>query len=61
MRWVVRIGAVLGLVWTVYCVSPYVALYRLARAVEARDPEAVRRRINGQALRVSLTRQAVET
>ena len=61
MRWVVRIGAVLGLVWTVYCVSPYVALYRLARAVEARDPEAVRRRINGRALRVSLTRQAVET
>lgn len=58
LRWSLWIGAVLALVWLTYCVSPYVALYRFERAVQAHDAAAVQKRVNFRALRFSLTKQA---
>lgn len=49
----------LALAWLVFAASPYVALYRLARAVQAHDLEGVARRVNVRALRLSLTRQTI--
>lgn len=60
MRWTSRISAVLLVAWILYGLSPFLALYRLERAVQAHDTEAVRQRLNLRALRLSLLRQAVE-
>ena len=57
MRWFIRTLVALFLAWAVYLVSPYVALYGLARAVEARDMALVRERVDFPALRLSLARQ----
>ena len=57
MRWTIRIGAALALLWAVYAASPYVAAYRLAIAVQARDVEALKARVNFRAVRTSLARQ----
>lgn len=59
MRWMVRIGLALLVGWVVFAVSPYVALYNLARAVEARDVAAIRERVNFRAVRLSITKQIV--
>src|SRR5436190_1372633 len=37
MRWFIRSLVALALLWAVYLLSPYVALYNLAKALEARD------------------------
>ncbi|GJD48160.1 hypothetical protein OPKNFCMD_0876 [Methylobacterium crusticola] len=47
------------LFWLAYGLSPYVALYRLARAVQAHDAQAVADRVNFRTLRLSLTKQAM--
>ena len=57
MRWTIRLGAAFALLWVVYAVSPYMAAYRLATAVQARDVEALRERINFRAVRISLAKQ----
>src|SRR5215212_9253498 len=57
MRWTIRIGAALILLWVAYAVSPYVASYRLAAAVQARDVEAIKARVNFRAVRLSLAKQ----
>ncbi|HEX8168687.1 MAG TPA: DUF2939 domain-containing protein [Beijerinckiaceae bacterium] len=57
MRWFVRTLVALILAWAVYLVSPYVALYGLARAVEARDMALIGERVDFPALRLSLARQ----
>ena len=57
MRWFVRTLVALFLAWAVYLVSPYVALYGLARAVEARDMALLQERVDFPALRLSLARQ----
>src|SRR3954452_13163061 len=57
MRWTIRIGAALALLWVAYAVSPYIAAYRLAAAVQARDVEAIRARVDFRALRLSLAKQ----
>lgn len=57
LRWSLWIGTALAFLWLVYCVSPYVALYRFERAVQAHDAAAVQRRVNLRALRFSLTKQ----
>lgn len=59
MRWTLRIVALLLAAWIGYALSPLVALYRLDQAVQAGDTEAVRRRLNVRALRLSLLRQVV--
>ena len=57
MRWTIRIGAALVLLWAVYAMSPYVAAYRLATAVQARDVEALKACVNFRAVRISLAKQ----
>ncbi|MEH3145525.1 MAG: DUF2939 domain-containing protein [Methylobacterium frigidaeris] len=57
MRWWSALLA-LFLLWLAYGLSPYVALYRLTRAAQAHDVQAVADRVNFRTLRLSLTRQA---
>ena len=59
MRWTLRIGFLALLAWAAFMVSPFVALYRLAQAVEARDMAAINERVNFHALRLSLSKQIV--
>ena len=59
MRWTFRIGFLLLIAWAAYMASPFVALFRLAKAVEARDLAAIEERVDFNALRLSLTRQIV--
>jgi hypothetical protein len=57
MLWTLRISFLLFLAWIIFLVSPFVALYDLAKAVDAKDLARIERRINFNALRVSLARQ----
>jgi hypothetical protein len=57
MRWTLRISFLLLLAWAIFVVSPFVALYDLSKAVEAKDLARIEARVNFNALRVSLTRQ----
>jgi hypothetical protein len=61
MRWTIAFLCALLVLGLVFFASPYVALYRLAQAVEARDVSALQRRVNIRAVRISLTRQIVTT
>ena len=57
MRWTFRISFLILLAWAIFMVSPFVALYDLSKAVEARDVARIAERVNFNALRVSLARQ----
>jgi hypothetical protein len=57
MRWTFRISFLLLLAWGIFMVSPFVALYDLSKAVEARDVARITERVNFNALRASLARQ----
>lgn len=57
MRWIVTGLVTLLLAWGLYAASPYYALYRLGRAVEAGEVGEVENRVNVRALRYSLARQ----
>lgn len=57
MRWIVAGLLALVAAWGFYVGSPYYAVYRLGRAVEAGDVEEVRARVNTRALRYSIARQ----
>jgi hypothetical protein len=57
MRWTFRISFLLLLAWAIFMVSPFVALYDLSKAVQARDVVRIAERVNFNALRVSLARQ----
>ena len=57
MRWTLRISFLLFLAWAIFMVSPFVALYDLSKAIEARDVDRITERVNFNALRVSLARQ----
>ncbi len=59
MRWTLRIAAVVALAWAAFNVSPYLALYDLARTVERRDEAAIEARAHVSFIRASLTRQIV--
>jgi hypothetical protein len=59
MRWTLRISFLLLLAWAIFMVSPFVALYSLAKAVEARDIARIEERVNLQAVRISLSKQLV--
>ncbi|HEY8566387.1 MAG TPA: DUF2939 domain-containing protein [Beijerinckiaceae bacterium] len=59
MRWFFRITIALVLLWGVYAVSPFVALYSTARAVENRDIPLIEARVNFRAVRISLAKQIV--
>jgi len=57
MRWTFRISFLLLLAWAIFMVSPFVALYDLSKAIEARDLARITERVNFNALRVSLAHQ----
>lgn len=57
MRWIVAGLFALVAAWGVYLLSPYYMLYRLGRAVETGDVEAVAARVNVRALRSSVAKQ----
>jgi hypothetical protein len=57
MRWTLQISFLLFLAWAIFMVSPFVALYDLSKAIEARDMDRITERVNFNALRVSLARQ----
>jgi hypothetical protein len=57
MGWFLRVAAAVVVAWTLFALSPYVALYRLAQAVERRDEAAIEERVNFRGVRLSLTRQ----
>ncbi len=57
MRWTFRISFLLLLGWAIFMVSPFVALYDLSKAVQARDVVRITERVNFNALRASLARQ----
>ena len=57
--WTLPVLAILG--WFVYTLTPFYALYGLARAVQAHDVEAVDRRVNFRTLRLSIVRQMTAT
>jgi hypothetical protein len=57
MRWTLRISFFLFLAWLLFLASPFVALYDLSKAVEAKDLARIGERVNFNALRVSLSRQ----
>jgi hypothetical protein len=59
MRWTLRVGLLLVVLWLAYLASPFLALYRLGKAVEAQDVAAIGQRVNFQALRLSLSKQIV--
>jgi hypothetical protein len=59
MRWVARSFLALIVLWAIYVASPFVALYRFAKAVEAKDVAAIEARVNFRALRTSLTSQLI--
>ncbi len=59
MRWPLRLGFLCLVAWAIFMASPFVALYRLGRAVEARDGAAIEARVDFRALRHQLTRQVV--
>ena len=59
MRWTFRICFMLFLAWAIFMVSPFVALYDLAKAVETRDVARIENRINFRAVRTSVSRQII--
>ena len=61
MRWAVWISFFLGLLLGIYFASPFLALQRIATAVETRDAVALTERVDFPALRRSLTKQIVAT
>nr|USU33288.1 DUF2939 domain-containing protein [Methylobacterium sp. OTU13CASTA1] len=57
MRWW-SIPVVLALCWFVFTLTPFWALYDLARAVQAHDVAYIERHVNFRTLRLSVIRQA---
>lgn len=61
MRKTVISAAVLGALCLGYVVSPFASLFGVVRAAQRNDAAAVERRIDGAALRRSLTAQLIDT
>jgi len=59
MRWILRVGLLFLVLWLAFLASPFLALYRLGKAIEAQDVAAIGERVNFQALRLSLSKQIV--
>ncbi len=60
MRWAIRFGILLLAAWLLFLASPFLAVYSLARAVEARDVEAIQARVNFAALRKAMVEQIID-
>ena len=59
MRWTGRIVIVLILGWAIYFISPYVSLYGLASAIQAKDVAEIEQRVNIRAVRISVAKQLI--
>lgn len=59
MRWTIRLFIVFMFAWAIFMVSPFVALYDLAKAVKAQDLARVEERVNLRAVRLALSKQLV--
>ena len=57
MRWILGIAIAALVAWAAFLASPFVALHRLAKAVEAQDLAQISARVNVRALRLSLSKQ----
>ena len=57
MRWLLLSLAAAVLLWVAFLLSPYVALYNFAHALETKDVPAVAERVDFPRLRVSLASQ----
>jgi hypothetical protein len=57
MRWILGIAVAALVAWAAFLASPFVALHRLAKAVEAQDLAQISARVNVRALRLSLSKQ----
>jgi Protein of unknown function (DUF2939) len=57
MRWFFRSLVAFAILWVVYILSPYVALYSFAKAAQARDATAIGERVDFPAVRISLAKQ----
>jgi hypothetical protein len=60
MRWIATTLAVLFVAWALFLASPFVSLYRLANAVEARDVAAIEQRMDMPEVRANFMRQLIE-
>jgi len=61
MRWTIRIGLPILIIFALYTAWPFVDLYRLTKAVEARNPAAVIERVDFRRLRISVGEQIFAT
>ncbi|MGO4572826.1 DUF2939 domain-containing protein [Microvirga sp. 2TAF3] len=59
MVWTLRVSFLLFVALLIFLVSPFVALYELAKAVQTRDMARIESRVNFRALRTSFSRQIV--
>jgi hypothetical protein len=57
MRWIAAVFVAVALALALFTASPFVALYRLAAAVEARDVATIAARVDAPELRAHLVRQ----
>jgi hypothetical protein len=57
MRWFMGVVLALLVVWAGFMVSPYVALWNLASAIDQGDVQALSERVNAYSVRLSLVRQ----
>jgi hypothetical protein len=60
MRWIFVSLAVLVAAWALFLASPFLSLYRLASAVDARDVAAIEERMDMPEVRSNFTRQLIE-
>ena len=60
MRWIVSTLIAVLVAWCLFMASPFLALYRLANAVEARDVAGVEERVNIPEVRIHLIQQLVD-
>jgi hypothetical protein len=60
MRWLFRGLLAFVLAWVIFLISPYFALYQIARAVQTHDLATIEERVDLRAVRLSLTRQLVD-
>jgi Protein of unknown function (DUF2939) len=60
MRWIFSILAVLVVAWVLFLASPFLSLYRLANAVDARDAAAIEERMDMTEVRSNFARQLID-
>lgn len=60
MRWIISTLVALLVALALFMASPFVALYRLGRAVKAHDTQTIEQRVDIAEVRTNFTRQLIE-